>query len=475
MKKIGLTIILLLALTAAALYSVTWYGTHQALARLKTNIADKGVLAWQSVRPGLDGSVEVQNLELMLFELSQPVRISSAHVSTGSALALGRWFLWPGADWPESVRLELNHAALIIRPTMTKAWLEAASPERPQWPKPWHLRACGDRSQLTGADLLAMGIDQLEMDLKLHWRRLQEGGHELVGELHTGVLGSLDFDIVRGALPEPAQAADASQWQRANVVVRDGGFMRRLAAFCANGRHVTTSEWAEAEADALQGQLARWGITPTVDLRDFYLAWLNEGGVFTAALPHLSKADYGTIEAVAEYIDRDDLQLKHNGQMLAKIGFDVSPDVFLATSSPTLPKTAEPAPAVADDLDWRETPVGTAEHWKDRLVRVELAPGHSLEGRLSDINKRQLIILRRVAGGEFASPVARSEVAAFSVLRRRSEQPPAMAVLPDSGPVAGLETTVGERADQSGLHNMSGPAAPPEVSGESQAQEASIF
>ncbi|MAL97391.1 MAG: hypothetical protein CL583_02980 [Alteromonadaceae bacterium] len=429
MKKIGLTIIVAVVLLAVGTYVAIWCGADQFLSRVKSDIAEKGVLTWQGVNPRLDGSVEVRDLELTLFELSQPIRVASATLSMDSAATLVNWLLRPTGVWPDNTRLEVSQAQLIVRPALTKDWLTQTDDTRAQWPRPWHLRACGARTQLGGTDLLSMGIDRLEVDLTLHWLGATRDGYELVGELNGNEIGSVDFRLQGEELPiEWAQLADAglTGWPSMQLVVRDGGFMRRLSAYCAKPGHKDPSGWASAETEALQRDLKQWGIALSPELASLYQSWLHEGGEIAADLPVKPKAEVADINTLAAYFSRDDLLVQHNGRPLAQVGFEVDKAIFLAVTEPASVQPAAVEPAVADHLAWRQTPLATADHWLGRQIRVEMAAGHSLEGHLSDINNRQLIILRRVAGGEFASPAARADVSELHVLRRLDELPPVL-------------------------------------------------
>lgn len=275
-----------------------------------------------------------------------------------------------------------------------------------------------------------MGIDRLEMDLTLHWLGATKDGYELVGELNGNEMGSVDFRLRSKELPvawgEMANAG-LTGWNFIQFVVRDGGFMRRLSAYCAKPGHKGPAGWASTETKALQRDLKQWGITLSPELVSLHQIWLQEGGEVTADLPATPQAEVADINTLAAYFSRDDLLVQYNGRPLADVGFEVDKDVvFLAVTEPAPAQPAAVEPAVADHLAWRETPLATAEHWLGRQVRVEMAAGHSLEGYLSDINNRQLIILRRVAGGEFASPAARADVSELHVLRRRDELPPVL-------------------------------------------------
>lgn len=148
MKKIGLTIIVAVVLAATATYVAIWYGADQLLSRVKSDIAEKGVLTWQGVNPRFDGSVEVRGLELMLFELSQPILIASTTLSTNSAATLVSSLLGPADAWPDNTRLDVNQAQLVVRPAQD--WLNQTDDTQAHWPRPWHLRACGARAQLGG-------------------------------------------------------------------------------------------------------------------------------------------------------------------------------------------------------------------------------------------------------------------------------------------------------------------------------------
>lgn len=424
MKKTVVFLILVSVVAAAGYYGSTWYGSHQMLKGIKAEVGDVGVLEWQSIEPDWTGKVKVGGLRFTVFELSQPMRIEEALFDAGSPQNLLSWLFKPKAGLPALAQLTLSQVQLILRPDLTKSWVSTVS-EDSLWPRPWHLRACGEHTRLTAADLMTMGIDTVDLDIDLRWKR---GGGEAAtihGEINAGALGSVDFTLSEQNLPaDPTRwSADfPKRWQALQLVVRDGGFMRRLGAFCSKDRYASPEAWAEAETERLLTDLARWGISPGPQLRALHTQWLHSGGALMLELPATGSQSLESLAALSDYLQQDSLVALYNDRRVGDISLSLDAKDFAARMQPPAPAPT-PAPVTEDSTAWRDTPPGSLDQWLDRQVRVTLASGRSLEGRLSAINERQLQVARIVDGGEFATSARREDVVTLEVWRRRSEVP----------------------------------------------------
>ena len=425
MKKTLMFLVGFCALAAAGFYGTTWYGTYHALQRIKSQMASVGVLDWQSITPSISGQVKVDDLRLTLFELSQPIHVNSVVFAAGSSRALLQWSLGREVKRPQ---LTINDMKLILRPELTKSWVPAAE-DRLRWPRPWRVRACGEQRTLGGADLIAMGLDIVDIDLTLSSEQVDDGAVSLRGEVNADALGSFDFTMTTRAFPASMEGLTELlpwQWQSLEVFIRDGGFMRRLAAFCAQDRHESPEAWARLATDELQGELAGWGILPSKPLTALYRQWLENGGELSMVLPSTPAGGFSNIQSVAKYLGQDSLAILYNNREVTGLDMSLAVEEFRARTAPAVVRL--PAPPQADHPAWRATPLASGGQWQERQVRVTLKSGRSLEGRLSAINERQLQVSRVIEGGEFASSAGFRDIAVFEVWRRQGEVP----VIPES-------------------------------------------
>lgn len=458
MRKTVLFLAVVVLLAGAGVYGATWFGAHKALERVKAETAGFGVLQWGRIVPGFGGEVHVERLQFSPFELNQPIQIGSVAIVVPTTRSLLEWLFEGNAALPPQARLTLNNAHLVLRPDLIKAWV-TASGDGPQWPRPWVLRACGDRIALTGADLMTMGLDVLESDIDLGWQRDGTPG-SLWGEINAGAIGSADFKIdgieLRRVLAQVG-AGSLAHWNTLQVTVRDGGFMRRLAAFCARNQYESAQDWARIESERLQQALAPWGIQAGAELTALYRQWLHQGGAISVELPETGSAGLGTLTAVASYLKQGGAQVHYNGQPIVELDITLVPADFVALSKPLAPAPVVTV-AEADTAKWRSTPPESLPQWLERRVQITLASGRSLEGRLSAINERQLQVARVVNGGEFAASANRRDITELAVWRRRGEVP---ILQHDSAKDPGLRLEANDSSstvDDSGMLEVEGSA-----------------
>ncbi|WP_179959325.1 acetylornithine deacetylase [Marinobacter changyiensis] len=419
MKKLFYTLVVLALVAFVAFKGAVWWLTEQRMAELGDEITESGVVHWQRLSSNLSGEVTLHGVRYQQFRLTQPLNISLLNFSAGSPVALMRALLDP-AQLPQEWQLDAEGVRLQLDAAMIKSWV---APEEDTNPALFGL-TCGPdhRQQLGSGDLVRMGVSDISGEILLRQSR-----DHLHFELSTAGTGSVEMTARNYRLPLVFGQAGVDDVQpprpeHIDVVLRDGGLMRKVAVYCARESQMDVPEWVALITRGFRDALNARGYEPSKQLVALYQRWLSEGGqlefTLAAASPTLGVPVH-TLEEAGSNDASFDMTYNRAGV----------PDVYLTRMEPERAELPEQAfePVVPDEsesamADWRPAPVAEASRWLERTVRVTLASGRIVEGRLTGVSEDRLEVSRMVDGGEVAYPMVIRAVERFDVWRRASDQ-----------------------------------------------------
>lgn len=415
MKKVLLTLSLILLLLYGAWHVLAWVGTQRNMNELAGQWRGHGELRWEGIRPGLSGQVRVHQLSWHWFDTTEPVSVASLVLEVPGPLDLLRG-LWLG-EWPDTLSIKLSSLEMQLQPDLFRPWARAR-PSRLMGRVPLALYACGERRVLSPTDFLRMGIDRVALDLSVTHRR-QEEGMGLTLNLDAGDLGRVRGklalsrnDLVEWILPK----GKAPLPEGADLRLHDGGFMRRLASYCAAHEDKTLERWQALASQRWRQAMTEAGLVPSDSLTAFYGRWITQGGELRVQWrPDLQWEPKPSQNVSAEeWLQAQGLSLHHNGQEVAR------PAVALIRRDETEP---EPEPssrelALERLARFHVSEIERAAAWIDRRVRVTLHSGRTLQGRLLSRDEQSLHIHQLIEGGEVIQPVAVENIETFEVWRR---------------------------------------------------------
>lgn len=421
MKKLLLSLVCLLLLAYIGFKGAAWYQVHSLLEQAHDALEKQGVLKWGRIGSSLSGHISVYDLEYQPFLLNQPLRATRVTFSADAVPelmdALGGGPL-PG-HW--TLRAENLH-------------LQLASPLIRDWAGPGNAAInaglinipCGTGA-LGLSTLMSMGVSQVAGDLRIEQDNMLDDTGGLKIDLQAGKLGSAEIRLpglrLDRTLDEDGNLPGYSG--PVDVELRDGGFMRRLAAYCARAVDVGPEDWAEQATRVFSEQLQVTGYQPSDQLRALYKVWLRDGGELKATLaagepllglPERNRpAGDGAVDPTLGSFD-----VLYNGARV--------PDLFVRylqrpqAQPAVLPQSgSSDNEAATDGPAFRPADPRQAARWPDRRVRVTLKSGRVVDGRLSKVTDKQLEVTRTVDGGEVAYPLARSAITLFEVWRRTGD------------------------------------------------------
>lgn len=466
MRKVVLALVLVLVVVGGYKAAV-WYGTLNWLNTAQADIESAGVLSWDGIDSTLGGQVTVNNLRLQLFDLTLPIRVGSISLSRPTPWALLMTLFGSQEAPPRNWTLSVNNLDMALEPGLFKSWaVSGDSGDSSKAFQPWGIYACGASHTLSVDQLIAMGIHQLHGSASLIYQTdMQAGLIRSKLSVNAGTLGSFDLNLVSpppdrwGALDrlEAWPVPQSLQW-----VVRDGGFMRRLSAYCSRQADRTEQRWSQAAAQDWKAALAQHGIVPSQDLLRLYENWMENGGELTLSLQ--SQDDDTSYTSLLQGTPDQAIQalgvrLAYNGTPVSSLSVTLDRDKLAQSLAPPAPAPAVAAKpqALPPEPAYRDTPVAQAVGWVGRMVKVTAA-GKTLEGRLDRVDDNTLQVAQNVQGGVVEYPVAMDQVTTLQVWRTPGEAPPHPIPAPTPVPAASATSS----ADQT----TSVPAAanPPDTS-----------
>ncbi|MGQ7273625.1 hypothetical protein [Marinobacter sp. V034] len=477
MKKLFLSLVGLLLLGYVAFKGAAWYQVNQTLTQLQESVAREGVLKWGGIGSSIAGQVSVYDIEYQHFSVTQPLKINRVTFIADSPSSLIS--MLTGGPLPQVWEADVENARMAMDTNLMRDWV--ASEDGIQ--QSGLLKVPCGTGELGLSQLMALGVDQVAADLKLS-RSASDGSEGgLALEVNGGKLGSLDLRLPDHGLTEGLSEEGLEAYSgQVLFTLRDGGFMRRVAAFCAREADTDVNVWAGKAAADFAQRLAKLGYKPSDQLLALYKVWMRDGGELKATLTAgdplygLPRRGVSAPEIGADP-QLDNFDVFYNGARV--------PDLFVReiekpnpvlTSGSQSQMQADKSPT---QQRFRISDAEEASRWVGRDVRVTLSSGRVVEGRLSGTDDRRLNLTRIVDGGEVAYPLPVTAITLFEVWRRQGDRgieppaPEAPAATPENeantrsaGDEAGMDENVNaEGQPATGAESATtGPDASPEQS-----------
>jgi len=430
MRKVLSLFLLVLAVVAGYKLAV-WYGTYRALTGFQDRLQSVGVLAWDGSDSTLAGQVRLVQPRIQFFDLSAPLRADSLTLSRPNPWALLKTLYGGGTQPPDQWVMRLENFNMSLPDQLFKPWAGADFPALGAF-NPWRLYRCGDHRTLNGKELRGMGVPRVSGDAVLNYRLAPSDGNiHLALDINAGVVGSLDLQ----ATTPPPGSWNVGDWPQAlatptsvHLVVRDGGFMRRVSAYCSEATGLTPGQWALQAARAWQAALEAQGLMPSSQTVALYKQWLQKGGELTVDLQPSGSFRFARLASgpIPDAIKLAGLKILYNGDEVPGLEMTRQGGIAPAAASPTpaaAPKAAGASQASRGPA-FRSLDATQAPRWVGRQVRVLYDGGKTLQGRLDAADSSSLTVTRMVEGGQVSYPVKLSEVHRLQVWRSAGETPP---------------------------------------------------
>ncbi|KEF30810.1 hypothetical protein D777_02752 [Marinobacter nitratireducens] len=410
MKRLITFLIVLTLVVVGGFKAGVWWLANERLAEARTSLESWGVLERGTIGSGLDGRLVLTGGSWQDFRLTRPLEIGKLEFDAGSPLTLLSVLADPEL-MPVSWTLRAEGLGLALESTMFRNWVTAEGETSEGEPALIVLSCAPDsRQQLGSGDLRRMGVTSISGEVMV--RQRPDG---LYAEVSTAGTGSLEIDWPGAQLAamEPERVFENASGAM-DVTVRDGGLMRRVAAYCARETGLDVPAWAAQAVEAMSKGFEARGLNASSQLLALYRQWLTEGGELSLRLD--PAAPFAGIPVYPEAQGGADLEgwsVSYNGAVVPEVYLRELPPVVEAAVAPVETGSDE----VAGEPGWYADSVASAGQWVGRKVRVTLNNENVVEGRLVSVSDRELEVARVVAGGEVAYPMLIRAIARFEVWR----------------------------------------------------------
>lgn len=403
MKRL-LILLAILALTGYLAFKAgVWWLADQRLSEAGEAVSELGVISPGKIRSSIAGSLTLRDGEYKDFRLSRPLTVGRLSFDAGSPVALVNALLDPAA-LPGQWTLRAEGLSMVFADGLFSNWVTASEEARAP---DLFVPVCGPdhRQQLGSGDLQRIGVSGLAGEAMVG-----QDASGLYAEITTVDTGSIEA-VWPGARLNPLDPAAlmTPSAQPVTVTLRDGGLMRRIAAYCSREAGLETDQWTGVVMESFQAALAARGFRGSDQLIALYRQWLTEGGELVVTLTP-GQPLWG-------------VPVGPSGPFISYNGARV-PDVYLVSVAPepeNVPAEAvEPVTTNTDSAraGWRPVEIEAAAVLTGQTVRVTLANGKVVEGRLESLDDERMDVVRLVDGGEVTYPIVIRLIDTFEVWRR---------------------------------------------------------
>lgn len=429
MKRLLLALIVIaVAGLGFAQYKITSSVT-EGLENAKRAVAPFVRMEYGDVTTTLTGNIEVTNVRFVSLSDNQEIYAEKIALITGSP-----WVLFNLRDRiknneiPE--HLEFAIEGLLADMAFMDNAQKAALTENPLIGL--ETAGCQGREFFDRSDLKAMGYDHLVLDMKMGYQ-LSQWGTQL--RLTTQVVSrnqvAVDLEMVV-EFPSPinevgpsAELASMSTLTSASIKLEDLGQLNRAMAFCARETGMDPASYREHHLEAWLAAWHEMGLQPSDSLIEAYRDYVNNpGSTLTFDIE-----PFPALELGSNYLSTDPVYL--SGRLNPRVGTDgtgmqpvsLSP-IQQGTAGSEKPKTRTPekpkatpksTPTADVALKGRISLSSLSQHLH-RDVRIIMANGQRMDGRIEAVEGQTLKLKRHMHGGSMVVPVYLQDIEAVTLL-----------------------------------------------------------
>jgi hypothetical protein len=439
MKKLLAALVLLSLLLFAGVKVLIWFQVNAMLNNIKQVMVTQTALDWGWIASDLGGSVTISDLQVTPFFLKDTLLIEQIHVRfDGSLDLLGAAMQGNGLKMPPQYEVEIAGGHL---PLSNRTFL-SLQPNDPRYREvgPLAVYSCGDISQVTGKELLAMGYNELEFALNYAYsapdalvrvRGQMDGVLELDASAKLGAGGAVDFS--KGLLVEVLPMIRNLQ-----TTIKDAGFFRRLSFLCGRLHGLSQHEYLQAAVNEWDEKLKHAGIVTGQGIRDTLLAYADAGVSMTVTLAPTP----GAMKIFSSLFAEDAMPMSAAtiistfpslGLHLASgtagaapmdIRFDQEPfGLFMMTRTELSAYLEEQAkanakpPAAVELPGYKIINFAEIEKYPAEKIQVEVLTGKIYTGILTAVSETSIEVTEYLPGGSFAYRILNEDVFQVSIWR----------------------------------------------------------
>lgn len=421
------TFLILVVVIASALF----YSHYQikrditeGLDQIATQLSPIGELGYGDVALHPSGSVEIANITFQPHRSPDNITVERIKLDTGNPWVLFRL----GGQLrekqiPDHMQLAVQGVALDIDNEYLELLAKASRGDNPF--ARFEAAGCGERDHFDAGDLAAMGYSTLVWDTSLGYRVTDAGTRFAIeGEFETRGQAAVTFKVVFdndmsldnvGATPAFARS---SRLSFASLEVKDRGYLRRVADFCARQTGVSPAEFREQHLTAWRQNWQALTIDPGTTVMDAYRDYLEQPGNTLL----LEIAPFPRLDLTENYLSTDPVYLSQ--RLNPKIGTANLPLQAVAMAKAeavTGDDSREASRGSASDAVavTRNTVAVTATALARHLqkdVSLNLVGGRTMKGRILRVDGQRIQLRQYVHGGNMDIPVELSQIRSIRLM-----------------------------------------------------------
>lgn len=286
MRRLG-NLLAVLVLLVAGTYGFYWYKVKSGMDELVEKAAPFADIRYQSIYAHPDGTIGVDQLEVLPSGEYEPFTATSVRVRPDNPL----YWITGGDAPPTSVNIQVRQLEQGMDTGLMKSIQEQFDLQREADPllvSPAAL-GCGDVHQLDINAMKSMGYRSLVADVDMQYSGDQQA-RKLIFSILADVegLAELQFEMRMSADPDqlrnPMQATGTARLEKFELNYTDKGYNKRLAAYCARQADSKPGEYRSEHQRLYSAWLDANGIDIPESWRQAYADLQQEGARFTLAL-----------------------------------------------------------------------------------------------------------------------------------------------------------------------------------------------
>ncbi|MBP0048216.1 hypothetical protein H9C73_05665 [Marinobacterium sp. AK62] len=286
MRRLG-TLLAVLVLLVAGTYGFYWYKVKSGMDELVEKAAPFADIRYQSIYAHPDGTIGVDQLEVLPSGEYEPFTATSVRVRPDNPL----YWITGGDEPPKSLNIQVRQLEQGMDTGLMKSMQEQFDLQREA--DPLHVSpsalGCGDVRQLDINTMKSMGYRSLVTDIDM-----QYSGDQQARKLNFSILADveglaeLQFEMRMSADPDqlrnPMQATGTARLEKFELNYTDKGYNKRLAAYCARQADSKPGEYRSEHQRLYNAWLDNNGINIPESWRQAYADLQQEGARLTLAL-----------------------------------------------------------------------------------------------------------------------------------------------------------------------------------------------
>ncbi len=409
MKKLFIALVVLTAVTLAALKGSLWYLTQQFVDNQIIQAKPYVQISYKDIETSLTGRARVNKLKVFIPSLNESIHIESMQFvapNLFSLMTLDSQF--KNQEIPESLSLIVRGISLNLNGNIMK--LMDNPDAEPTQIEIFSTLACGDVYRIGREALLQMGYEKLVSDLFLSYQ-FKPNKKTLSYSIQYNIQDMAQFNIsgdLSGVSSLDSFKQQTVQAGKLVLDITDESYIERKNHFCANKEHLQVAQYINKHSKQVKEYLASFGITPEDGLLNAYKTVLEKPGTITF---ESDLSQLNGLQEIQTFMPNDliqfiRLQLYVNGKRINEISIDIDKDKLIEVTTNKeieleTPDQIEKKQAIIIKK-YRPVSITNLKNFNAYRVKIETRKGKHYKGTLNASDPQTYEIISRMRSGNIS-------------------------------------------------------------------------